>query len=113
MATRKKDHGTRGPPLTRPAPQLFGVLVGSEAIVGFRYPTEKVLGKGDNVPRSGEMRVAMLLIAVLGEPSPLQHKFDNSAGAVMIAGEILRLNESVKSVTIRRMGVASEPVRGK
>jgi hypothetical protein len=65
----------------------FGVNVGrKQAVVGFRYPSEREPGKGDNIVREGdERRAAPCLMAVLGMPSPLQHKWDSRDAAFFIA----------------------------
>jgi len=52
----------------------YGVNVGRKhAVVGFRHPrSADEPGKGENVEREGEIRVARNCIAVLGERSTMQ-----------------------------------------
>jgi hypothetical protein len=66
----------------------WGIIVGKQAVVGFRYATDRVPGKGDNVIRDGEVRVAPLVMAVLGQPSSIQHAWNNQASAKYVAGTI-------------------------
>ncbi len=74
----------------------FGIMVGKEAIVGFRHlPLKESPGKKDNVVREGEVRAAPNLIAVLGMPSSLQHAWESREAADFIAervgGKIIEL----------------------
>jgi hypothetical protein len=64
----------------------FGVLVGKQAVVGFRYPDHRMpVGKDENVLRDGEARVASHCIAVLGQPSSLQYAWTEKNSAQWVA----------------------------
>ena len=67
----------------------YGVNVGRKlAVVGFRHPrSADEPGKGENVEREGEVRVARNCIAVLGERSTMQWS-THQDGAKYIAAAI-------------------------
>jgi len=69
--------------------QRYGVNVGrAHAVIGFRYPrSADEPGKGENVEREGEVRVARNCIAVLGERSTMQWSTHRD-GAKYIAAAI-------------------------
>lgn len=63
----------------------YGVMIGKEAIVGFRRVAADRADKKNNAARSGEVRVSANLFAVLGEPSSMQHAWEEWASADHVA----------------------------
>ena len=82
---------------------LYAVHLRKEAIVGFRSPPLKQEpGEGENIVRSGEVRAASHLIAVMGMPSPMQCTWANKDSAchiaVLIKGRVITITGSEESV---------------
>jgi hypothetical protein len=65
----------------------YGVVRQGLAVVGFRTPFEEE-GKGENVVREREVRVASKCLAVIGMPSTMQFGWDGRASSEFIAAAI-------------------------